>query len=342
MIFQGLRRCLTALAGLAVALGLVIALPAAASAAPTARQEEPVLSINKFHIGSFQRGQTGTYRISVSNTGEANTTGTVEVEEIPPTGLTVTDMHGGGWSCTLATLTCTTDESLAPGLNYLDVIVTVAVANDAPASVTNRAEVSGGGSASASAEDPTDIITVTPPPAADLSINKSHSGTFPQGGTGTYTLAVSNAAGAGTTSGEVTVTDILPTGVTLSSVSGTGWTCSPASGTVTCRRSDPLAAGGSYDPITLTVNVTASAACSFTNSATVSGGGSGSETANDSTAVSGGTCAGGNGGNGGGGSILPINLSGVFPMFNNISINHNIKSPGATNTTNQTFDVNAP
>ncbi|WP_331736290.1 hypothetical protein [Streptomyces sp. NBC_00045] len=45
---------------------------------------------------------------------------------------------------------------------------------------------------------------------------------------------------------------------------------------------------------------------------------------------------------GGGVSILPINLSGILPMFNNISINNNIKSPGATNNTTQDFNLNAP
>ncbi|MCX4784226.1 hypothetical protein [Streptomyces sp. NBC_01264] len=45
------------------------------------------------------------------------------------------------------------------------------------------------------------------------------------------------------------------------------------------------------------------------------------------------------GGNGGGGSILPINLSGVLPMFNNININNNIKSPGAVNAARQKFGV---
>jgi hypothetical protein len=50
------------------------------------------------------------------------------------------------------------------------------------------------------------------------------------------------------------------------------------------------------------------------------------------------------GGNNGGGnvSILPVNLSGIFPMFNNISTNDNINSPGAINTTTQDFDLNAP
>ena len=50
------------------------------------------------------------------------------------------------------------------------------------------------------------------------------------------------------------------------------------------------------------------------------------------------------GGNNGGdnGSILPINLSGIIPMFNNISVNNNIKSPGASNTTTQNLGLNAP
>ena len=50
----------------------------------------------------------------------------------------------------------------------------------------------------------------------------------------------SNAAGTATTSGTVTVTDLVPGGLTLTSMPGTGWTCSAN----TCSRSDPLAAGG--------------------------------------------------------------------------------------------------
>ncbi|WP_164721031.1 hypothetical protein [Streptomyces sp. W1SF4] len=49
------------------------------------------------------------------------------------------------------------------------------------------------------------------------------------------------------------------------------------------------------------------------------------------------------GGNGGvGGPILPVNLSGVIPMFNNISTNNNINSPGARNATTQNFGLSAP
>lgn len=163
---------------------------------------------------------------------------------------------------------------------------------------------------------------------------------FTQGGTGTYAIDVANAANAGPTTGTVTVTDTLSAGVTPTAASGTGWNCGIAGQTVTCTRTDVLAAGASYPTITVTTNVTTSAPCTFTNTASVSGGGSPNASDNDPTTVTGGTCSGGNGGNGGnggGGSLLPINLNGVFTMFNNISISNNINSPGGTNTTNQNF-----
>ena len=51
-------------------------------------------------------------------------------------------------------------------------------------------------------------------------------------------------------------------------------------GTLTCTRSDALAAGASYPVITLTVNVANNAAASVTNPLRVSGGGQ-TNTAND-------------------------------------------------------------
>ncbi|HLH17156.1 MAG TPA: protease pro-enzyme activation domain-containing protein [Bryobacteraceae bacterium] len=103
-----------------------------------------------------------------------------------------------------------------------------------------------------------------------LSLQSTHTGTFAPGQSGaTYTLTVSNAAGAGTTSGAVTVAENLPAGLQLVSMTGSGWTCSAAA----CTRSDALAGGASYPAITVKVNVSASAAGQVTNQAAVSGGG---------------------------------------------------------------------
>jgi hypothetical protein len=123
-------------------------------------------------------------------------------------------------------------------------------------------------------------------PIPDLTITKSHSGNFVQGQmVANYTITVTNSGGAAT-SGTVTMTDTLPPSLTLTAISGTNWNCTLA--TLTCTRSDVLAAGGSYPVITLTVNVAGNAPASITNTATVSGGGetnTANDTANDLTTV---------------------------------------------------------
>jgi uncharacterized protein (TIGR03437 family) len=124
------------------------------------------------------------------------------------------------------------------------------------------------------------IAAAAPTPA--LSISKTHTGSFTQGQNGaTYIVTVSNAAGAVATSGTVTVTETVPTGMTLVSMAGTGWTCAAN----TCTRSDALAAGSSYAAITVTVNVASNAASQVTNQAAVSGGGSASASASDVTTI---------------------------------------------------------
>src|SRR5207249_1488320 len=144
----------------------------------------------------------------------------------------------------------------------ITVIVNVS-ANAAPALI-NSASVSGGGSLLAIASDLTTIDPVRP----SWSILKAHSGSFTQGQQGAvYTITVFNT-GMAATSGQVTVADNIPGGLTPVSMSGTGWTCN----IVSCSRSDALPFGQSFPPITFTVNV-ASNAQTLTNQAIVSGGG---------------------------------------------------------------------
>ena len=125
--------------------------------------------------------------------------------------------------------------------------------------------------------------TGTPPPS--LTIRKTHAGNFTQGQqNATYTVTVSNASGVGLIVGTVTVTETVPSGLTLVSMSGTGWTC-PGTLPNNCTRSDVLNGGGSYPPITVTVNVAANAASPQVNSVAVSGGGSANASITDSTNV---------------------------------------------------------
>lgn len=116
-----------------------------------------------------------------------------------------------------------------------------------------------------------------------LKITKTHTGDFTKGQTGaTYTVTVTNpATSTGPTSGEVTVEDTIPKGLTLISMAGTGWTCASNS----CNRSDALAAGKSYPAITVTVNVAANAPAKVTNKVSVSGGDSPAATASNPTTI---------------------------------------------------------
>ena len=106
----------------------------------------PDLTIGMVPSGAFPRGDVGdTYSIFVTNSGDGPTAGTVTVMDTPPSaGVTVVSISGVGWTCGLATLTCTRSDVLASEATYPAIILTVNVATNAPASITNTATVSGG------------------------------------------------------------------------------------------------------------------------------------------------------------------------------------------------------
>ncbi len=226
-------------------------------------------------------GQTVTFTLTVTNVGNSPSSGAVTVIETPPAGLTITALAGTGWTCTVATRTCTRSDALAPAASYPEITVTTSVgASVAPGTVTNSAVVSGGGDSSPTDNTASDPITITSPSSAiDFAIAKvpSASSVLP-GQTVTFTVTVTNV-GNSPSSGPVTVTETPPAGLTITALAGTGWTCTVA--TRTCTRSDALAATASYPEITVTTSVGASVAPgTVTNSAVVSGGGDSNSTNN--------------------------------------------------------------
>ena len=130
------------------------------------------------------------------------------------------------------------------------------------------------------------LVLSTPTLPPTLSITSQHTGNFTTGQiNATYTLTVSNQSGGAPSTGAVTVTDTLPSGLSLISMSGTGpnsgWTCTGNS----CARSDALLGGAVYPSITVNVAVAPNATSPQVNQATVSGGGSASANASDSTTI---------------------------------------------------------
>jgi uncharacterized protein (TIGR03437 family) len=114
-----------------------------------------------------------------------------------------------------------------------------------------------------------------------LTVESTHTGAFTGGQPASYAVTVSNAAFAGSTSGPVTLTASVPVGLTVASLSGTGWNCSPNQ----CTRSDALAGASSYPPVTVAVSVAATAGSQATPQFSVSGGGGMAAGAGDFTLI---------------------------------------------------------
>lgn len=133
--------------------------------------------------------------------------------------------------------------------------------------------------------------------ASDLTVSKSHTGSFTVGSTGTYTLTATNAGNIAT-SGTITITDTLPTGLTVnggtagtvtpSGTNAANWTCSSNATSpqiITCTSSTAIAASGT-STFNFAVNVgtnTAVGTNSVTNTAVISGGGEANTTNNSTT-----------------------------------------------------------
>jgi uncharacterized repeat protein (TIGR01451 family) len=242
----------------------------------------PSLAVSAVTQGNFSSGEQGaSYNINVKNTGTAATSGTVTIVD-PPTGFTVTSISGAGWTCTLSTTTCTRSDALAPGQSYPPITVTGNVTAANGTSVTIALSASGGGTSGSANSTPS--VTVAAPA---LSINETNAANFNLGQQGaSYTVVVKNGASAGATNAVVTVTETVPSGETLVSMSGSGWTCPGSGGPNTCDRSDTLTTGASYPALTVTVNVAGNAASPELSQVAVSGGGmSSAVSGSDSTTI---------------------------------------------------------
>ncbi|WP_164521812.1 putative Ig domain-containing protein [Sphingomonas sp. ABOLE] len=127
-------------------------------------------------------------------------------------------------------------------------------------------------------------ITVSCSSGTTLGVSMSHSGNAVQGGSLAYTITPSVSGGA-TTTAPLTASFTLPSGMTYSSASGSGWSCSGSGQSGSCSRTTAFSAG-SGPSITLAVNFASNASSPLTPSVQLSGGGaSNTASASDSTVV---------------------------------------------------------
>ncbi|MFZ1392486.1 MAG: hypothetical protein WAS23_12925 [Dokdonella sp.] len=129
----------------------------------------PDLTIVKAHVGNFAQGQVGAmYTLIVSNVGGGATSGMVSVTDVPPGDLTPTAIAGAGWSCTLATLTCTRLDVLNPGASYPPITLTVDVSLNAASPLVNEVTVIGGGDDTPFNNEDSDSVVLGGPPVTGI------------------------------------------------------------------------------------------------------------------------------------------------------------------------------
>jgi uncharacterized repeat protein (TIGR01451 family) len=117
----------------------------------------PLLNIIMKHNAPFTKGEIGTYRIVVSNTGSIPISDPVTVAVILPKGLTYHSFTGSGWTFDNSTLTFTRNNSLNPGSSYPTIVLNVNVAGNAPSTLIPSATLSGGGSVSKTVQNLTTV-----------------------------------------------------------------------------------------------------------------------------------------------------------------------------------------
>lgn len=216
-------------------------------------------------------GASTSLTFTINNPNTATSLSGVAFVDNLPSGLVVSTPNGLTGACGAGSI------AASPGTQSISLTAGTVATNGSCTFSVNVTAMSAGnqvnttGSVSATIGGTGNAATATVNVLApDLTIAKSHSGNFYEGQIGaTYTITVSNV-GAGPTAGAVTVTDTIPSSLTATAITGTGWSCTIA--TASCVRTDPLAASTSYPKIAVTVNVAANAPSTVTNTATVSGG----------------------------------------------------------------------
>jgi uncharacterized repeat protein (TIGR01451 family) len=197
----------------------------------------PDLTITSTHTGSFTSPETGaTYTLAVTNSGDSTTTELVTVTDTLPAGLTATAIDGGpNWFCTLSPLQCMRGDNLDPTLTYDPITLTVNVATNAAATVTNTATVSGGGETDTSNDTATDPTQIT---AAIQMAAQTPSLTLAAGASGTSVLNINYAGGFGAVT----------------------FACTGLPAAATCSFSPSSVTATGATPVTLTIATTARSA----------------------------------------------------------------------------------
>jgi len=229
---------------------------------------EPFKSASHEPVGG---GTVLTYTISVRNNGSEDAEWdnnpylpNVLTDTLPVGVVWQSTFPGSDWDTCLPPdaqrrIVCRRNGEIEAGVTLAPLIIVVTAPTTA-GEIVNQVTV-----ASMMTDDPvpsnnTATVTSTITSLADLALTKTTNPSPPAlvngGDTFSYRLNVSNKISSSATSlaTGIVVTDTLPAAVTLNSVSGTSWTCSPTSGlgvTVVCTYANSLLPGEAASELSL-------------------------------------------------------------------------------------------
>jgi uncharacterized repeat protein (TIGR01451 family) len=231
----------------------------------TTRVENTDLSLVKRGPATLAAGGTASYVLTISNSGPT-TAANVTVTDVMPAGLTLVSASVVSGSFTLITSSDALT-AVAPTMPAGSAVIalTVAVGDAVTGSVTNVANVT----STTSDLQPSNNTgsTTAGVLGADLAITKLGPPTISAAGTATYTLVIANYGPS--SAGNVTVTDVMPAGLTL-----VGASASSGSVTLLAEPEKFVATAtairlGATVTVTLTVQAAYTATGTVTNIATV-------------------------------------------------------------------------
>ena len=229
--------------------------------------------------GTYLPGQSLGYTITVRNNGPSDIVGGIVTDSMPTelTGVTWSCVGSGGGTCTGSGSGNINDTVNLPRNATVTYTVSATVQLSATGAITNTV----------AASPPAGTGCTTPPCTRTASVTNNNGGAqqvsitksatpsaFAVGQTGTYSLLVSNT-GSTSTTGSITVSDPLPSGITTTAPpSGSGWDCSASTATmISCTTSAVLLPGANAPVINVPVTIAPGTASPAVNTATVSGGG---------------------------------------------------------------------
>jgi uncharacterized repeat protein (TIGR01451 family) len=218
-------------------------------------------------------GATAGWQLTVRNTGPSDSAAPITVTDTLP-GYQSYLSASGGWGCSASaapampgqrqSVTCTLNQSLAPGESAPALLLQVQVDPRAPAGVETNQAVAASPTPGAPASDSASIVVGK---LADLSMALQHTGNGQVGQATDLTLRVHNAGPS--TADQLVISTALPAGLGFVSGAGSGWACTAAGQLVSCLLSDPVGAGADSADLVLSAMVGAPAYPGVTVSATV-------------------------------------------------------------------------